>query len=606
VDPLTIRYNNPGAVEYKPWMSRYGAVKGPDGRYAQFNSPDDGFGVMNRILDTYHSAHGLNTVSGIINRWAPSNVDNNSTAQYIDFVANRLGVSPDTALTAVQRPALMQAIALYEAGQPFPQSGASPPPAPNPAVPPAPDPPVPPQQQTIFPRSPMPTHDPDQPLVGLFRNTMENPLFLAGAGIFSAASQGKDIGSGILGSMPYIQQADKMAEERRRREAVNQMLNGPGLEKVNPTILNIARATQDPGIVVQDIQQALPNAQLQASIDQHKLTYPLEKQRLELQVDELKQKINDPIDQMLRERLKQNGAIATPSLPPQQGGLQPQSFTPGDGSEGMLIPAQASMPQPQAPAAPQVRAPQTEMVDLPGIGKVPVDTAKAIAFNYARKGNATAAKMIEEAIGSGLDKGARTELDKTRINLTNQLGRLQEIERTFKPDFQRVGNQLDAYFQAGAEKLGARISPDKQQFLQRFHEFRSSTLTHFNLMLKELSGTAVSAQEFERIKAMLPNAGTGFANGALDGDSPTVFSAKLALAKQAVKLAMARSNFMAAQGFRGDKEALASMMPLDFMPQIIERRGQMLEQGYRQQNPKADQRDIQRQVDQQLKQEFGI
>ena len=111
--PLTLRYNNPGAVEFQPWMSRYGAVKGPDGRYAQFNSPDDGFGVMNRILDTYHSAHGLNTVSGIVNRWAPSNVDNNSTDQYIKFVSSRLGVSPDTALTAEHRPALMQAIACH-------------------------------------------------------------------------------------------------------------------------------------------------------------------------------------------------------------------------------------------------------------------------------------------------------------------------------------------------------------------------------------------------------------------------------------------------------------------------------------------------------------
>ncbi len=41
-DPLTYRYNNPGAVEYQPWMQKYGASVGPNGRYAQFHNADAG------------------------------------------------------------------------------------------------------------------------------------------------------------------------------------------------------------------------------------------------------------------------------------------------------------------------------------------------------------------------------------------------------------------------------------------------------------------------------------------------------------------------------------------------------------------------------------
>jgi len=369
-------------------------------------------------------------------------------------------------------------------------------------------------------------------------------------------------------------------------------------------------------------QIELGNKQLQEQIESRKQMFPLEQERLRLQVEEQRQRANDPFELMLRERLKQGAggtpgqppAAQLPALPPAGGpaasmpdpNIRPQSAPVEQQADPNFIQAQAQgAPQPMPQVPPQT-APQRDMVDLPGYGKVDVDTAKALAFNYARKGNTAAAKMIEEAIGSGLDKTARTELDKTRINLTNQLGRLKEIERQFNPSFQQAGTQLDMLFKAASEKMGAPLSPQNQQALQGFHAYRSATVGHFNQMLKELSGTAVSAQEFERIKAQLPNPGTGFANGILDGDSPSVFQSKLAQARRDVSLAIARAHFMAANGFRGDKEAMGAAMPLDAVPRVIEQRGQMLEQQLRQQFPQANPKDIQNRVDQQLRQEFGI
>lgn len=245
-EPLTLRYNNPGALEYKPWMAPYGATVGPNGRYAQFSTPDQGYNVMNRVLDTYQQKHGLNTVGSIINRWAPPNVDNNSTGTYAASVASKLGVSPDQQLTPEHRPALMRAMAHYEAGKPFPEYQASQIEAKQPE-------PAAPQQQAqsmIFPQQ-----DDNGGLAGMFRNAIENPLVMAGLGLVSSSAQGKDVGTGLINGIGLSREADKWAQERKKTAALQQLLagNGQGMEGVPPALMAIARATGDPSPIAQHI-----------------------------------------------------------------------------------------------------------------------------------------------------------------------------------------------------------------------------------------------------------------------------------------------------------------------------------------------------------------
>jgi hypothetical protein len=235
MDPLTLRYNNPGAVEFKPWMAQYGARLGPNGRYAQFDSPDQGYQVMGRVLDTYRDKHGLNTVTGIINRWAPANVDNNSTSSYAASVAKSLGIDPNAPLTPEQRPSLMRAMASYEAGRP---AAALPapmalgnPPAPAPAAAPS----------TGAP----PMADPYRPqqrggflgLIDALQSGVSSPLFQSGAAMYSAASQGKDIGTGFLmggeaagraakSQAEQAQMQREMAAQRQRDQMWAQLTSG--------------------------------------------------------------------------------------------------------------------------------------------------------------------------------------------------------------------------------------------------------------------------------------------------------------------------------------------------------------------------------------------
>lgn len=92
-----IRNNNPGNLEYSktnPWVGQ----TGDDGRFAKFETPEHGIRALGRNLLSYQR-QGIDTVSDIINRWAPPS-DNNNTEAYIQAVCAQLGVTPDQPLDA--------------------------------------------------------------------------------------------------------------------------------------------------------------------------------------------------------------------------------------------------------------------------------------------------------------------------------------------------------------------------------------------------------------------------------------------------------------------------------------------------------------------------
>ena len=77
--------NNPGNLR----------PPGESSGFQQFKTPEDGLSAMTNQLGIYGSKYGLNTLRGVINRWAPPNVDGNNTDAYIENVSKQLGISPD-------------------------------------------------------------------------------------------------------------------------------------------------------------------------------------------------------------------------------------------------------------------------------------------------------------------------------------------------------------------------------------------------------------------------------------------------------------------------------------------------------------------------------
>lgn len=111
--PRGIRNNNPGNIEDRG--EAWKGLTGNDGRYIIFEHVEFGIRAINRILNTYASKHGLNTIRGVVDRWAPD--FENDTASYIISVSRRVGIGPDAQLTAAHRVELIKAIIYHENGQ---------------------------------------------------------------------------------------------------------------------------------------------------------------------------------------------------------------------------------------------------------------------------------------------------------------------------------------------------------------------------------------------------------------------------------------------------------------------------------------------------------
>jgi hypothetical protein len=118
-DPRGVRNNNPGNIEAgkTTWQGQVGS----DGRFATFETPEAGIRALGVNLLTYQEKHGLKTVEGIINRWAPPG--ENNTGAYVNAVAKELGVGPKDQIN-LRDPAVLEkltgAIVRHENGkQPY-------------------------------------------------------------------------------------------------------------------------------------------------------------------------------------------------------------------------------------------------------------------------------------------------------------------------------------------------------------------------------------------------------------------------------------------------------------------------------------------------------
>ena len=139
-EPRGVRTNNPGNIKDGPFARGMRGYVGTDGVNARFDSPDSGYAAMDKLLGVYDQKYGLNTVAGILGRWAPANADGNDTGGYINYVAKRLGVDPNAPLTPEARARLPEAMAYFENGREVPRGGGAAPGAPSAAGAPLMDP----------------------------------------------------------------------------------------------------------------------------------------------------------------------------------------------------------------------------------------------------------------------------------------------------------------------------------------------------------------------------------------------------------------------------------------------------------------------------------
>jgi len=116
-----LRNNNAGNIELNNIKWNGMASVQNDGRFIIFKAPEFGIRALAKILLSYQRKHGISTVRGVINRYAPSN--ENNTQAYVKHVADMVGASPDAPLdfgkASVMKP-MVEAIIKHENGlQPY-------------------------------------------------------------------------------------------------------------------------------------------------------------------------------------------------------------------------------------------------------------------------------------------------------------------------------------------------------------------------------------------------------------------------------------------------------------------------------------------------------
>lgn len=93
--PRGIRNNNPLNIEWSllnPWQEQDGS----DGRFSRFKSPVYGLRAAFKLLRTYHTAHGINTIAGLAARWAPA--PENNPVSYAASASSAAGIGANTPL----------------------------------------------------------------------------------------------------------------------------------------------------------------------------------------------------------------------------------------------------------------------------------------------------------------------------------------------------------------------------------------------------------------------------------------------------------------------------------------------------------------------------
>lgn len=102
------RNNNPGNIDYLPHLLYHGEVGieiVPEGehyppRFGRFDTPVNGIRAIDMDLLAYFKHHGLNTIDGIINRWAPGS-ENDTKAYIADVTCGVFNLHPTKTPAAV-------------------------------------------------------------------------------------------------------------------------------------------------------------------------------------------------------------------------------------------------------------------------------------------------------------------------------------------------------------------------------------------------------------------------------------------------------------------------------------------------------------------------
>ncbi len=186
--------------------------------------------------------------------------------------------------------------------------------------------------------------------------------------------------------------------------------------------------------------------------------------------------------------------------------------------------------------------------------------------------------------GGSVSSSTNNKIEEAIQSNNQAMQHLNEIQTRFKPEFLTYEGRIGAGYANIMDKLG-ELDPNSQEArgLKEYSAFTASAGEYFAKTLKEMSGGAVTPQEYDRQKIWIPNG---------DTDGPTQFKSKADRSTTFIKAANARLHYARSNGLT---QAQMFGIPLDSVPAMINARGKELEASGMPQE----------QIRMTLKQEFG-
>jgi hypothetical protein len=435
-------------------------------------------------------------------------------------------------------------------------------------------------------------------LLGALNNTFSNPMFQRGAAMFSAASSGDDIGKGFMMGQQAV--STQEAQKLRRKQILEQIAAQKQQASKGPTggaigeQYQIAKGQGYKGTLLDFMKARNPQQQPQAGSNWRNVGGSLIAPGPDGKPRVIYQPKKEPT---LAERLLFPDGNQQPQQQSQERGFIKQSFEGApQGDPNIIKTASAAVPQDGQ-----------DVVNIPGVGKMPRDRAEKARAAFILEGNKAAADLFDQALKPDTTmmpgEAANNEIDERLINAKKALGRLSEIRRLYKPEYQttetKVGMAITDILDRFQYTRGD-VSDDDRKALSDYRQFRLSAIDNINRYIQEITGAQMSEAEAIRLRQGIPDAGDGL----WGGDGPTSFSAKLDQTERLMRLSTIRFSYMKRNGFNGDGEALESEMPLHKMEQIINQRSKKLYQDAVASG--ADQSTALRQTQKALRAEFGM
>ncbi|WP_458098618.1 hypothetical protein [Roseomonas sp. WA12] len=239
--PRGLRNNNPLNIEAGDLTAGLPGFAGSDGRFARFETQEQGLAAADRLLQTYSTKHGLNTVAGIIGRWAPAS-DGNNVSSYAMNVARKLGVDPNAPIDMTNpdvRRRLAEGMAEHENGRGLSSASgvrlasnstsASAPPARGDDATPIPDaasPTIPAASRSSFQ---LPPETPQEPAERGMLGISSDGWFSLASGLFGGRTLSEGLSLGLKGVASSVKDARQerriVASEAERRALARAQLS---------------------------------------------------------------------------------------------------------------------------------------------------------------------------------------------------------------------------------------------------------------------------------------------------------------------------------------------------------------------------------------------